>query len=107
MNELSGKEVHDMKSLPVSGSKTVAGRSNNRRSGDGEAETVEKIQMINQVSSSHYPYRGPLGEVFRYGISFVASKNGFPLRTCNSFDEAMALLAWRGRVKACGYRVAP
>ena len=63
--------------------------------------------MINEVLASHYQYQGPLGEVVRHGISFVASKDGFPVGTYNSFHEAMALLAWKGRIKARGYRVAP
>ena len=43
---------------------------------------------------------GPLGEVVRHGASFIASKDGFPIGTYNTFGEAMESLAWKGRTKA-------
>ena len=53
-----------------------------------------------EVLNKHYPYRGPLGEVVRHGKIFFASKDSFPVGTYNSFDEAMASLAWKARAKA-------
>ena len=63
--------------------------------------------MINETSNSHYPYQGPLGEVVRHGRTFYAMKNGFLVATSGSLEEAVASLAWKGRIKARGYRVAP
>jgi hypothetical protein len=48
------------------------------------------------------PYLGPLGEVVRHGASFIASKDGFPIETYNTFREAMESLAWKGRTKHFG-----
>ena len=48
---------------------------------------------------SYYAYLGPLGEVVRHGASFIASKDGFLIGTCNTFGEAMESLAWKGRTK--------
>jgi hypothetical protein len=56
--------------------------------------------MSNEVRTNHYAYRGPLGEVVRHGQTFSAWKNAFPIGTYNTFEEAMASLAWKGRVKA-------
>ncbi len=49
---------------------------------------------------SYYAYLGPLGEVVRDGLSFVASKDGFPIGTYGTLQEAMASLEWKGRAKA-------
>ncbi len=49
---------------------------------------------------SYYAYLGPLGEVGRDGLSFLASKDGFPIGTHGTLQEAMASLEWKGREKA-------
>ena len=49
---------------------------------------------------SYYAYLGPLGEVVRDGLSFLASKDGFPIGTYGTLQEAMASLEWKGRDKA-------
>lgn len=59
--------------------------------------------MSNRVTTNYYAYQGPLGDVVRDGIVFLASRDGFPIGIYNSFEEAMASLAWKGRVKATGY----
>jgi len=59
--------------------------------------------MNERVTTNHYAYRGPLGEVVRDGVFFFASRDGFPMGIYNTFEEAMASLAWKGRVKAAGY----
>jgi hypothetical protein len=56
--------------------------------------------MSNEVTTKHYPYQGPLGEVVRHGQTFFARKDTFPIGTYSTFEEAMASLAWKGRVKA-------
>jgi hypothetical protein len=56
--------------------------------------------MSTELINKHYPYRGPLGEVVRHGKIFFASKDSFPVGTYNSFDEAMASLAWKARARA-------
>jgi hypothetical protein len=59
--------------------------------------------MSNEGTTNHYPYQGPLGEVVRHGRRFFASKDGFPIATYNTFEEAMACLAWKARAKATGW----
>jgi hypothetical protein len=59
--------------------------------------------MSERVTTNFYAYQGPLGEIVRDGVFFFASKNGFPIGIYNTFEEAMASLAWKGRVKAPGY----
>jgi hypothetical protein len=56
--------------------------------------------MSNAARTNHYAYRGPLGEVVRHGQTFSAWKDAFPIGTYNTFEEAMASLAWKGRAKA-------
>jgi hypothetical protein len=56
--------------------------------------------MSNEVTTNHYTYQGPLGEVVRDGRTFFARKDGFLIARYNTFEEAMASLAWKGRVKA-------
>jgi hypothetical protein len=56
--------------------------------------------MSNETTSRYIIYQGPLGRVVRRGASFVASKDGFPIGTYNSFEEAMESLQWKARVKA-------
>jgi hypothetical protein len=63
--------------------------------------------MSNEVTTNHYPYQGPLGEVVRHGASFIASKDGFPLGTYDTLGEAMEAIAWRGRVKAASEKMKP
>ena len=58
--------------------------------------------MSNEVTTNHYPYQGPLGEVVRHGRCFFASKDGFPIAAYNTFEEAMECLAWKARAKAAG-----
>jgi hypothetical protein len=40
-------------------------------------------------------YQGPLGLVVYEGASFFASKDGFPIGTCDTLEEAMETLAWK------------
>jgi hypothetical protein len=56
--------------------------------------------MSDETTSRYIIYQGPLGQVVRRGASFVASKDGFPIGTYNSFEEAMESLQWEARVKA-------
>jgi hypothetical protein len=58
--------------------------------------------MSKRATTNYYAYQGPLGEVVRDGVFFFASKDGFPIGTYNTFEEAMASLAWKGRAKAPG-----
>ena len=44
-------------------------------------------------------YLGPLGRILCEGQSFFASKDGSPIETCKSFDEAIEVLARKGRAK--------
>ena len=44
-------------------------------------------------------YLGPLGRILCEGPSFFASKDGSPVGTCKSFDEAIEILARKGRAK--------
>jgi hypothetical protein len=59
--------------------------------------------MSKRATTNYYAYQGPLGEVVRDGVFFFASKDGFPIGTYKTFEEAMASLAWKGRAKAPGY----
>jgi hypothetical protein len=45
--------------------------------------------MSNEVKTRLYVYQGPLGKVVRCGGCFFASKNGSPVGTYNTFEEAM------------------
>jgi hypothetical protein len=45
-------------------------------------------------------YQGPLGRIFCEGASFFASQNGSLVVTCKTFDEAIEMLAGKGRAKA-------
>jgi hypothetical protein len=58
--------------------------------------------MRNEGTSNYYAYLGPLGQVVCDQVSFFASKDGFPIGTYNSYDEAIESLAWKGRAKAVG-----
>ena len=69
-----------------------------RTPGGGEADQAKF--MSNVVTTTHYMYQGPLGQVVRRGVSYFASKDGFPLGTYSTFEEAMESLVWKGRVKA-------
>jgi hypothetical protein len=57
----------------------------------------------NRITTYYHVYKGPLGDVVRDGVFFFASKDGFPVGTYNTFEEAIASLEWKGRVKAPGY----
>jgi hypothetical protein len=59
--------------------------------------------MTEPVPANFYAYQGSLGAVVRDGALFFASKDGFPIGTYKTFEEAMASLAWKGRAKAPGY----
>jgi hypothetical protein len=48
---------------------------------------------------SRLVYLGPLGRILCEGPSFFASKDGSPVGTCKSFDEAIEILARKGRAK--------
>jgi hypothetical protein len=55
--------------------------------------------MSNDVRPTHLVYQGPLGLVVYEDASFLASKDGFPIGTCNTLEEAMEKLAWKARPK--------
>jgi hypothetical protein len=56
--------------------------------------------MSNAVLPTHLLYQGPLGLIVCQKASFFASKNGFPIGTYDTFEEAMAALAGKGRDKS-------
>ena len=56
--------------------------------------------MSNDVMRTHLIYQGPLGLVIYEGASFFASKDGFPIGTFDTLEEAMETLAWKARPKA-------
>ena len=58
--------------------------------------------MSNEGTSKYYAYLGPLGQVVCDQVAFFASKDGFPIGTYNSYEEAIESLAWKGRGKAGG-----
>ena len=51
--------------------------------------------MSERVTTNYYTYQGRLGEVVRDGVFFFARKDGFPIGTYSTFEEAMASLAWK------------
>ena len=55
--------------------------------------------MSNEGTSNYYAYLGPLGQVVCDQVSFSASKDGFPIGTYDTYEEAMESLAWKGRAK--------
>jgi hypothetical protein len=65
-----------------------------------EKRLSEEVKgMSNERTSKYYAYLGPLGQVVCDEVSFFASKDGFPIGTYNSYEEAMESLAWKGRAK--------
>jgi hypothetical protein len=56
--------------------------------------------MSYEIKTKHYPYRGALGEIVRHRESFFASKDGFPIGTYETLQDALASLEWEGRAKA-------
>jgi hypothetical protein len=56
--------------------------------------------MTNDVMRTYLVYKGPLGLIVYEGASFFASKDGFPMGTCDTFKGAMETLAWKARSKA-------
>jgi hypothetical protein len=56
--------------------------------------------MSNKVKPTHLLYQGSFGQIVCQQASFLASKNGFPIGTYGTFEEAMESLAWKGRVKS-------
>ena len=56
--------------------------------------------MSNETIPTHLLYQGPLGLIVCQKASFFASKNGFPIGTYDTFEEAMAALAGKERDKA-------
>jgi hypothetical protein len=68
----------------------------------GSLKHLEVKGMSNEGPSNYYAYLGPLGQVVCDQVSFFASKDGFPIGTYNSYDEAIESLAWKGRAKAGG-----
>jgi hypothetical protein len=55
--------------------------------------------MSHAGTSNYYAYLGPLGQVVCDQVSFSASKDGFPIGTYDTYEEAMESLAWKGRAK--------
>jgi hypothetical protein len=49
--------------------------------------------MSNEAIPTHLLYQGPLGLMACQKASFFASKNGFPIGTYDTFEEAMTALA--------------
>jgi len=49
--------------------------------------------------SSHYAYKGVLGEVVPNGRNFFAWKDGFWMGTYNTLHAAMEALVWRESLK--------
>jgi len=45
--------------------------------------------MSNEGTSNYYAYLGFLGQVVCDQVSFSVSKDGFPIGTYNSYDEAI------------------
>jgi hypothetical protein len=65
-----------------------------------EKRLSEEVKgMSNERTGKYYAYLGPLGQVVCDEVSFFASKDGFPIGTYNSYEEAMESLAWKGRAK--------
>jgi hypothetical protein len=65
------------------------------------ALTLNKAKSMSyELITKHYPYRGTLGEVVRHRESFFASKDGFPVGTYETLQDAVASLEWKGRAKA-------
>jgi hypothetical protein len=56
--------------------------------------------MSNEAIPTHLLYQGPRGRIVCQKASFFASKNGFPIGTYDTFEEAMAALAGKGSDKA-------
>jgi hypothetical protein len=56
--------------------------------------------MSNEAIPTHLLYQGPLGLIVCQKASFFASKNGSPLGTYDTFEEAMAALVGKGSDKA-------
>jgi len=54
--------------------------------------------MINEGTSNYYA-SVRFGQVVCDEVSFFPSKNGFPIGTHNSYEEAMESLAWKGRAE--------
>ena len=55
--------------------------------------------MSNEGKTGYYAYLGPLGQIVCDEVSFFASKDGFPIGTYNTYEEAIESLAWKGRAK--------
>ena len=65
-----------------------------------EKRLSEEVKgMSNERTSKYYAYLGPLGQVVCDEVSFFASKDGFPIGTYNSYEEAIESFAWTGRAK--------
>ena len=63
-------------------------------------KAVKRKSMSNEVTTTSYiMYQGPLGQIVHRG-GFFASKDGFPIGTYNTFEEAMESLVWKERQKA-------
>jgi hypothetical protein len=56
-------------------------------SGGGEADQTKS--MSDEGENSLYLYQGPFGKVVRKAGCFFASKDGSPVGTYNTFEEAM------------------
>jgi hypothetical protein len=56
--------------------------------------------MSNEAIPTRLLYQGPLGLIVCQKASFFASKNGFPIGTYDTFEEAMAALVGKGSDKA-------
>jgi hypothetical protein len=56
------------------------------------AELIHAKIMSDELVTIHHLYQGPLGQVFRQGQVFLASKDGIPTGQYSTFDEAMATL---------------
>ena len=63
-------------------------------------KAIKPKSMSDEPTTTHYIiYQGPLGLVVHRG-AFFASKDGFPIGTYNTVEEAMESLVWKERPKA-------
>jgi len=63
-------------------------------------KAVKPKSMSNEATTTHYIiYQGPLGLMSTTEDS-SPSKDGFPIGTYNTFEEAMESLVWKERSKA-------
>ena len=82
-------------------SKAVAGMfiSHKDESSVG-GEAAGSPNFMSYVQGTHLVYQGPLGLIVCQQGSFLVSRDGFPVGTYSTLEEAKAALEWKARVKA-------